>query len=264
MNSDSTIRTIAQQLCQAERALFVTGAGVSVDSGLPTYRGIDGLYEGKSTADGMPIEEALSGTMLAARPEVTWKYLWEIAEVCRGARPNRCHEILAAFGERIAETFILTQNVDGLHRQAGSRDVIEIHGRASDLHCTRCAFRGEGESYLFGGGFTAPAVPTCPECGAVVRPAVVLFGETLPVAAVEALQGLAETGVDLVMSVGTSSLFPYITAPMELAYAAGIPTVEINLEETAATPFATHVLRMSCGDALHAIAKEVDRLDGLN
>ncbi len=247
------IPKIAECLRRAQSQLIVTGAGVSVESGLPTYRGIGGLYHNRKTPDGMPIEEALNGEMMRMRPEVTWKYLWEIAEVCRGANPNRCHEIISKLEQHVAETWVLTQNVDGLHVKAGSQRVIEIHGRAEILHCTNCSFITEGESFLFDGSYSAPEVPLCPDCQAPLRPQVVLFDETLPNKAVATLEKLAQDGVDLVMSVGTSSLFPYITAPMQLASMAGIPTVEINLEETSATPYAQHVLRMEVGEAMEAI-----------
>lgn len=93
---------------EARRILFLTGAGISVDSGLPTYRGVGGLYEGRVTEEGVTIEEALSGMMMARRPEVTWKYLWEVAEGCRGARPNRAHEVIAQIEARKPGTWVIT------------------------------------------------------------------------------------------------------------------------------------------------------------
>ncbi len=207
----------------------------------------------------MPIEEALSSTMLRDRPEVTWKYLWEIAEKCRTTLPNRCHEILTNWQKHTPNTWILTQNVDGLHTKAGSQKVIEIHGRAATLRCVHCPFHTDGNRFLHDERrYHSPHVPKCPDCGHVLRPDVVLFGEDLPRRALKALEQLAEDGVDLVMSIGTSSLFPYITAPMQLAHAAGIPTVEINLEETEATPFARHILRMPCTEALESLTNNAN------
>lgn len=93
---DAVICEVAKILCDARTVLFVTGAGVSADSGLPTYRGVSGLYDGKETEDGVRIEDALSGPMFARRPDLTWKYLWQIASSCAGAVPNAAHDIIAA------------------------------------------------------------------------------------------------------------------------------------------------------------------------
>src|SRR5512134_814058 len=114
------IEEVAAILRAAPRVLFITGAGISADSGLPTYRGIGGLYEERVTDEGMPIEALLSGDMFRARPEVTWKYLHQIELACRGAEPNRGHEVLAQLEERLERCVVFTQNVDGLHRAAGS------------------------------------------------------------------------------------------------------------------------------------------------
>lgn len=244
---------VGELMSRAERILFITGAGFSVDSGLPTYRGIGGLYEARDTPHGMPIEEALSGAMFRERPDVTWRYLWEIAARCRGAKPNRGHAILAEIEREKPDTWVLTQNVDGLHVAAGSRNVIEIHGRASDLYCIGCGERYEGEKRLFGGYAMAPKPPECPSCGAILRPDVVLFGELLPETEVAKLEGLIDLGIELVVSAGTSSLFPYIVAPMKMARDAGVPTVEINTSETEASRYADYRIEESCADAMERI-----------
>ncbi len=220
-------RDIALRLRHARRALFITGAGLSADSGLPTYRGLGGLYEDAFTDEGYSIEEALSGEMMAARPEVTWKYLLEIERNCRGARPNLAHEVIAGLERIVPEVLVYTQNVDGLHTTAGSSEIIEIHGNLRDLHCTHCRFATRVETYA---GLGDP--PLCPKCLAPVRPAVVLFGEALPEAAVARLEAAFAEDFDIVFSIGTSSLFPYIVQPVLWAQASGAATVEINPAET--------------------------------
>lgn len=217
----------AEVLRRAKRVLFITGAGLSADSGLPTYRGIGGLYNEIETEDGVAIEEALSGQMLLRRPEITWKYIHQIEGACRGAQPNRAHEVLAQLEERIDHVCLLTQNVDGFHRQAGSANIIDIHGDIHGLLCIACDHRQTVPDYRD----VAP-VPSCPRCGGAVRPDVVLFGELLPTDKVAHLQRELEAGFDAVFTVGTSSGFPYIAGPVLSARRTGIPTVEINPGET--------------------------------
>ena len=125
----------------------------------------------------------------------------------------------------------LTQNVDGLHRRAGSQNVLDVHGDLHDLACTRCDYACDRAGLLH----DCDVPPLCPRCRAIVRPAVVLFGEELPAAKMARLWREIEVGFDVVFSIGTSSLFPYIAAPVLMARASGIPTVEINPERTAVT-----------------------------
>ena len=203
--------------------MFITGAGISADSGLPTYRGIGGLYDVDDTEDGVPIEVALSGDMLRSRPELCWKHIARIEQACRGARPNAAHHVLARLERELPHVCVLTQNVDGMHAAAGSENVIAIHGDIHHLTCTGCSRRETVADY---GGLEIP--PHCSSCGALVRPEVVLFGEMLPVEATRHLEAELGGGFDLVFSIGTSSMFPYISGPVVQAARLGIPTVEIN------------------------------------
>lgn len=239
---------VSPVFARARSVLFITGAGISADSGLPTYRGIGGLYDDATTEEGFEIEDALSGTMLRQRPEVCWKYIHQIERACRGATWNRAHEVLALMEQRYERTCILTQNVDGFHRRAGSQNVIEIHGDIHRLACMRCQFCDEVEDYA---SLSIP--PRCPECGAIVRPKVVLFGEMLPRVAVSALERELERGFDLVVSIGTTSVFPYIAAPVTLARAAGRDTVEINPGTTEVSHVVAHRVRNRAAVALDAI-----------
>jgi len=244
------IRKVRQLLAESECPLFITGAGVSTGAGLPTYRGIGGLYEGRDTEDGMPIEEALSGRMLHDRPEITWKYLWEIAEACHGVEPGPSHRVIAEIAAAKPDTWVLTQNVDGLHTASGVANLIEIHGRAANLECTGCGGQFDGWELLFSEACEPPAPPGCPRCGELLRPKVVLFGEGLPEAEMKKYDALMTAGIDLVLSVGTSSLFPYITMPVEVARDAGVPSVEINTGRTEISGMVTHRLEMGCDEAL--------------
>lgn len=218
-------------LRNARRVLFITGAGLSADSGLPTYRGPAGLYEaGQMTRHGLPIEVVLSGSVFAARPHVTWESIIELERPTRAAVPNRGHHVIAEMENHFDAVWTLTQNVDGLHRRAGSCQVIDIHGDLHELACTRCDYLASVTDYS-----ALEVPPHCPQCRAIVRPVVVLFGEELPEEKLARLWSEFDKGFDLVFSVGTSSLFPYIAEPVLRARDAGIPTVEINLEDTAVT-----------------------------
>lgn len=226
-NAQTLLDQATAQLGAARRVLAITGAGISADSGLPTYRGIGGLYETDLTEDGLPIEEALSGAMMRSRPALCWKYIHQIESSCRGAGPNAAHAALAALQQRFDRFTVLTQNIDGFHREAGTRDLIEIHGRIHELLCMDCGAEREVSDYA---GMGIP--PTCGRCGGLERPRVVLFGEMLPEPALERLQAVMHEGVDAVLSIGTTSVFPYIAAPVLMARRRGIPSIEINPGET--------------------------------
>lgn len=242
------VSAIAQRLAQSRRALFITGAGVSADSGLPTYRGINGLYNETATEDGISIEEALSGDMLRAHPDITWKHLAHIEAGCRGAQPNAAHHIIAELEQRLPHVLVLTQNIDGLHLAAGSRNLIEIHGNLHHLSCTDC---GQSETIDDLAGRALP--PRCPACGALVRPDVVLFGEMLGEHNLSRLYRELEQGFDIVFSIGTSSVFPYIAEPVVRARRAGVPTVEINPDETRLSPYVDYRLPVGAAAAMQAI-----------
>ncbi|HZX19303.1 MAG TPA: Sir2 family NAD-dependent protein deacetylase, partial [Pseudomonas sp.] len=181
---ERAIQQVAQQLKQAERILLITGAGLSADSGLPTYRGLGGLYNGH-TAEGLPIEEALSGSMLQRDPALCWKYLAELGKACLGAQANAGHYAIAELQRKKPECWLLTQNIDGYHRAAGSpmERVIEIHGELAPLYCQSCgAVDAELAEHL-----ERPLPPKCRQCAGVLRPPVVLFEEMLPEQAIDTL-----------------------------------------------------------------------------
>jgi NAD-dependent deacetylase len=243
---------VAERLARSRRVLFITGAGISADSGLPTYRGVGGLYGAALTPDGVSIEEALSGDMFAARPDITWRYLAQIESGCRGAMPNDAHHAIVRLERHLDRVMTFTQNVDGLHRAAGSRDLIEIHGNLHDLMCTACAYR---ERVVDLAGRDIP--PLCPACGSMLRPDVVLFGEALPEGGMARLIDALQTGFDMVFSIGTSSLFPYILQPVIYARQSGTPTVEINPATTPMSALVDYHLPLGAVAAMRAIMSRV-------
>jgi NAD-dependent deacetylase len=242
------VDAIVRFLKGARSVLFVTGAGVSAESGLPTYRGVGGLYNDKVTPEGIPIETALAGEMLHQRPEVTWKYLAQIEQRCRKARPNRAHEVIAAFENEFQRVWVLTQNIDGFHYAAGSHCVIDIHGDFHDIACMRCSWRTRVKDYA---GLAIP--PRCPECQAVARPEVVFFGEMLPEKKIAVLVRELRRGFDVTFSIGTTSVFPYIQQPILLAHQSGRPTVEINPSGTEVSDIVDVAWRSGAAQALDAL-----------
>ena len=241
------VEQVLEALDGARRVLFVTGAGISADSGLPTYRGVGGLYVDADPPEGMAIEQVLSGPVFRRNPALTWKYIRQIEEACRGAEPNAAHRAIAAMQDRY-EVVVLTQNVDGLHHAAGSRDVIAIHGDVHALRCTQCRWATRVDDYT-----ELDPVPRCPDCGGVVRPDVVLFEEMLPTDALRRLEREVTRGFDVVFSVGTSAMFPYIAWPTKVAHSEGKPTVEIDLADTGITPWASIRWRARAAEALGSL-----------
>ncbi|MFZ6046595.1 NAD-dependent deacylase [Pseudomonas sp. CR3202] len=246
----SDIQRVAAVLKAAERILVITGAGLSADSGLPTYRGLGGLYNGV-TEEGLPIEEALSGPMLRRNPALCWKYLAQLGRACMGARPNAGHEAIAELQRQKPGCWVLTQNIDGYHRQAGSppERLIEIHGELSPLYCQSCG----AESSDLVRHLAGEMPPKCHECGGILRPPVVLFEEMLPEQAIDSLYAELRKGFDAVISVGTTASFPYIIEPVIRTRAAGGFTVEINPARTDLSPVVD----------VHLQGKALDVLQGL-
>ena len=265
--AEHKLKTIAELLKQSKRVLFITGAGISADSGLPTYRGVGGLYTQGYTEEGYTIEECLSGSMFRIRPEITWKYMLQLGLAIVEHQPNDAHRIIAKWEKRLAEqegkVVILTQNIDRYHHAAGSQNVYEFHGSLGALDCSGCAW---SESFDLDTDVlerfkelqeTLP--PRCPKCNAVIRPRVVLFEEMLPLQVIEQFQREFNNGngFDLVFSIGTSGMFPYITGPVRLAASKGIPTVEINPIESDLSHFVAVYLPMGAAEALREIERRI-------
>lgn len=231
--------------------LAITGAGISAESGLPTYRGIGGLYSQGRTEEGYAIEDALSGTMLETDPALCWKYIAQIEASGRGAAPSEAHRMLARL-ERRCEVVVLTQNVDGLHQRAGSSNVIAIHGDVHRLACTVCGRRRTVTDYS---GLALP--PRC-DCRGLVRPEVVLFGETLPPAESSRLEREVATGFDVALSIGTTSVFPYIAYPVIATQRRGGLGVEINPGQTSISDWVDVKLARGATAALTAIERALE------
>jgi NAD-dependent deacetylase len=226
----------------------ITGAGVSHESGIRTYRGRGGLYD--DPEEGERTVEALSGSTFRTDPARTWRVIRDLLEQAWGARPNAGHLALARMEERVERFTLLTQNVDGLHAAAGSRNVIAIHGDVRRLRCEAC-----GAKRTVASPDELDPAPVCPSCGEALRPDVVLFGELLPFDELARLRrAFYEDVPDLVLLAGTTAVFPYIAEPVLLARAMGKLTVEVNPEPTELSDAVDWSLRGTAGALLPALA----------
>jgi NAD-dependent deacetylase len=232
---------VVEKLRSARRVAALTGAGVSAESGVPTFRDAQtGLWERYSP------EELATPEAFRRDPKLVWEwYAWRRELVSR-AEPNPGHYALAELERRVPEFTLITQNVDGLHRRAGSRNVVEYHG---NIHRTRCF----GEDRIVEGREDAGEVPPrCPDCGGLLRPDVVWFGEMLPPGAVERALEAAES-CELFLSVGTSALVQPAASLPYVALDGGAMVVEINPERTPLSGSATYTLRGPSGEMLPAL-----------
>jgi NAD-dependent deacetylase len=203
--------------------VVLTGAGISVASGLPIYRGPGGVW------DEHQVEEFGHVRTLREQPQRTWQLFGALRGPVTQARPNAGHAALARFeaGLKAHQSFLLvTQNVDGLHRRAGSRRLVELHG---NIARTRCADPDCSLEPFEDAAPHADAVPDCPRCGGVLRPDIVLFGEPLPpFASWQAKRALRDC--DLFIAIGTSGLVSPASDYVRAARYAGARTVYANLE----------------------------------
>ena len=223
----------------------MTGAGVSQESGLRTFRDAQtGLW-----AQYKP-EDLASPEAFRRDPKLIWDwYAWR-REAVKGVRPNAGHYALVDIEARVPEFTLITQNVDGLHRMAGSKNVLELHGNIQRVRCAECyAFT---ETW----GDDTESVPQCSICGGLLRPDVVWFGEALPRDQLEAAVEAART-CDVFFSIGTSGV---VQPAASLAHAArnrGAVVVEINAEPTPLTPKADYVLHGKSGEILPQLVKVI-------
>ncbi len=242
------IEQVVKLLQRSNHILFISGAGISADSGLPTYRGVSGLYNNKVTDEGFSIESALSGFMFQENPEITWKYIFQIEETCRGKSYNRGHEVIAEMENHFERTCVLTQNVDGFHHKAGSNNIIDIHGNLHDIYCTACDYQTRVTDYS-----ELDNPPCCPQCGELIRPDIVLFDEYLSKHKSAHLENELQRGFDLVFSIGTTSVFPYIAQPVVLAHYSNVPIIEINPVETRVSEICDIKFASTAAKTLNAI-----------
>ncbi|HEY6245894.1 MAG TPA: NAD-dependent deacylase [Pyrinomonadaceae bacterium] len=221
---------LRQRFKKASRVLVLTGAGVSAESGVPTFRGggNSGVWKG------LPFDVISSATMVERDLSAVWEWFDYRRDVLESLEPNAAHYTIARWQERFAEFTVVTQNVDGLHQAAGSRDVIEMHGSIWRARCLSCSSRFEIPKQ-------GERPDLCFACGDRLRPDVVLFGEILPAGAFE-LAAQRASECELCFVVGTSALVYPAAALPEIAKASGAYLCEVNPERTALSDLCDAVL----------------------
>ena len=232
------IAELRRRLADAKRVLVLTGAGVSAESGVPTFRG-----GGNSAVwKGLPFDVISSGVMLERNLPAVWEWFDYRRDVLQSLKPNPAHEAIARWQDRFPDLTVVTQNVDGLHQLAGSRNVLELHGSIWRARCTVCRLVHEIPR-------EGARPEACRDCGNAVRPDVVLFGEMLPPGAFEfATQRAA--ACELCLVIGTSGLvYPAAGLP-EIAKSAGAFVCEINPEPTPLSDLCDETIGGKAGEVL--------------
>jgi NAD-dependent deacetylase len=229
---------VREALAAARRVLVITGAGVSAESGIPTFRGRDGWWRKLDPA------RLATPAAFAADPRLVWEWYDHRRRIVAAAEPNPAHRALAALPREGREVLLVTQNVDDLHERAGSRGVIHLHGSIWTVRCT-----AEGTEREDRRAPLEEIPPRC-GCGALLRPGVVWFGEMLPAGPSGAVEEWVREGADLVLVVGTEASFGYVLDWAVRARRPGGLLVEVNPGDTALTPEADLALRGPAGTIL--------------
>ena len=237
--------TALERLRTAKRVVALTGAGISAESGVPTFRDAQTGLWAKYRAEELATPEAF-----LQNPRVVWDwYVWR-RQLTDQAQPNPGHTALVEFQKRFETFTLITQNVDGLHARAGSRDVLELHGSIATTLCF------DEQTPVIDFEDDGSTSPRCPRCGGLLRPGVVWFGESLPRAILERAERAAAT-CDVLLSIGTSSLVhPAAGLPL-LAKQRGALLIEVNPSPTPLTPHADQVLSGPAGQVLPQLLQQL-------
>jgi len=234
---------LAELLAANQPCVVLTGAGISTESGIPDFRSPTGVW-----AEYDPYEVA-SIDGFRRDPARVWEFYGRRLDVLADAQPNAAHRALAELEARGLVQAVITQNVDGLHGRAGSRDVIEVHGTIATATCPACGRRETRERIL-----ELLPVPRCDGCGAVLKPDVVMFGELLPVAAIDRATTLAQDAALLVVVGSSLEVWPVAGLPEETLMHGGRLAI-VNREETPYDVRAALVLHGSAGEILEACVR---------
>jgi len=231
------MQVVREWLKQARSIAALTGAGVSAESGVPTFRGSSGLWKQYRA------EDLATPGAFARDSRLVWEwYDWRRGLIAQ-AQPNAGHRALVQLEERVPSFTLITQNVDGLHELAGSRNVLEVHGSIWNVRCISCAReRVDRRTPL-------PEIPPKCDCGAVLRPGIVWFGEPLPQRVWQDAEAAARTA-EVFLLIGTSSVVYPAAGLAQIAKASGARVVEINIAETVLSESIDEFLQGPSGELL--------------
>ena len=225
---DNLIRELGEDIIRSKKTVALTGAGISAESGIPTFRGSQGLWSKYDPAEYADIDAFMRN------PAKVWVMIKELIDILVAAKPNAAHLALAELEGMGRLDYVITQNVDNLHQRAGSRSVIEYHGTNERLYCLECKTKFARTELCF------DSIPPLCSCGGVIRPDVVFFGELIPEEARISAEREAAS-CQLLLVLGTSAVvYPAGNIPL-IAKAAQAKVIEINLEST---PLTEHVSDM--------------------
>jgi NAD-dependent deacetylase len=245
MNGEFSDRLLSL-LARAGYVVAFTGAGVSAESGVPTFRGTEGIW-----AKFKP-EELANMNAFLKNPALVWEWYVHRKRIIAGIEPNPGHYALVRMEQMFKRFAVITQNIDNLHRRAGSKTVHELHGNIERNYCMKCARQFSNEEVL-----RAAGVPVCTECGGMIRPDVVWFGEMLPEEEWEA-SVRASAAADVFFSIGTSAVvYPAASLPLT-AKQQGAYLVEVNPEPTPLTDRADEFLKGASGVILPALVERIE------
>jgi NAD-dependent deacetylase len=224
-------------IAASARLAVLTGAGISAESGIPTFRGAGGLWRN------FKAEHLATPGAFATDPKLVWEwYDWRRAILAK-AQPNAGHHALVSLARRVQGFTLITQNVDGLHERAGSENVLRLHGSIWITRCFECGTEREDHRVPL------PELPPKCSCGGLLRPGVVWFGEGLPVDVWRNAEQAARNA-DVILVVGTSAVVYPAASLVPLAGHAGAKIIEINPDETPISASVTHSLRGPAGELL--------------
>lgn len=244
---DDLYNDAARIIRESNHLIALTGAGISVESGIPDFRSAGGLWEKYDPAEYATIDS------FRANPVKIWDMIFDMTDITRNAKPNPAHVALAKMEKMDLLKYIITQNIDNLHQEAGSANVIEYHGNASRLECLSCSSSYPVDEFELTG-----TPPECLQCGAILKPSVIFFGEMIPRNALVDSQALAEAS-DAVLVIGTSAVvYPASSIPY-IAKQRGARIIEMNLEQTGLTFSITDVfIQGRVGETLPRLVEFLD------
>src|SRR5579875_1569606 len=240
-----------QRLSPQDRLFVLTGAGISAESGLPTFRGADGLWRGHR------VEEVATPEAFQANPEMVWQFYSERRKRHATVTANAAHFALASLARALGDHFFLcTQNVDSLHEQAGSRRIVHMHGCLMQTRCSRpgCRSKPFNDERLY---LKRAEIPTCPQCGALLRPQVCWFGE-VPYSMELILEQLRFCTV--LLTVGTSGLVEPAASFVRIARMHDARTIYVGPEEPANRTFFDTVVLGKAGEVLPKVVRELTEI----